>query len=534
MAKLKLDYSELRDSSRQATRVADALDEYASALSSRVSVPANSVPGGSNGNTSAIAARADEKARDLRSRAGRYRNLSSQISKFATNAQQTDESVAAHIKSVRQQHFEKLNILQKGMVCIYSLFNNSVGLTKLGHFMSNVHNYARAIDESVKSALQSAYRWFSTGGGRYILEGLSALVGVITTVAGVITIAASLFIGAITAPWAIVLAGIAIASGIIYSVYKAQTAVATIQDNFEAYNKSDTDPGMARYLGTGSSLLDHAKKHSVDAHDHARAAQGDIIGTTAGIVHTVSSILLKGYEPGGSSFSFKTLGAALLKDYGLQKNAETGKWIFSVGTLFKNSSGLKDISSIEGLYGTITFGSAYKSTVKAARVTKTVISDFKNITKFASGDLSWGDAFKAAGKRSGGIIKDVVSKGFEDVPDIYTKYAPEANPSLKYRNMSTTSVNALDLTNAAMGSISFPRITLSKVASGALSSGRLPTVLPGGLYTQWSGSLAPLVRTCPSTKFYSIGNVTKSIGDLMNQVHTPTINVFNRVITNAN
>lgn len=177
MAEIVLDYSEIKDSSRAAQKVADQCEDFASDLKRKVTKKLGDLKRGSSGNTSAATSYMNAKINELNKKATAFSNFSDDLDNFlndSAGAKETDKKAAKEIKSY-SKIFLKNNDMYVGPITDFfmMLSNTFYNSTEFGQWLKKMNN---AWDDFWADAARDIEYWYKCQGGKHV-------VGVIVAVA---------------------------------------------------------------------------------------------------------------------------------------------------------------------------------------------------------------------------------------------------------------------------------------------------------------------------------------------------------------
>ena len=363
MARIKIDYSNLEDAAKRAGDAANEMEEYAKQLSQKVSGPVSSLTGGSTQYTTTVASLAQQKAKKLREKAGKYQQFQRDAQNLVTTAKAADKDVESYINRLKQQDSKNLTWGQKICAAAYDLYSNFISGSDVGKVLNIMVSGVELYGGMKILALKKARDFFVYGKGRYLVNVALAVLAVAGAIAA-----------AVIAPELLIFA---IAGGIAVAV-KALTAGATLIDNFKAWGMHSDDPGAARYYSKTSSLNDFAKKHTHDKKLQGIAKAVDITGVVAEVTLAVGSLMTASgtvKNPDGTISklgkdvfdpSWKTIKTNLLKEIGVVD----GKFSFS--NLVSKSFGFKEGN---------TYNFAANAEISQSVYTGKKIQDYTNAAK---------------------------------------------------------------------------------------------------------------------------------------------------------
>ena len=249
MTTISIDFDALRDASSKASSAAGRLEGYADALSSSVLHPLGGLTGGSSPNTASASSLALEKSRELRNKADGYRSLSRSIQTFESSACRADKQVFRSIEKVADKRAVDLPWWNKAGRVLHGLFDGTLSKTDVGKVIKQFVNWKTAVYAKRDQVLKKVFDWFKRGNGRYVLQMVESGLAVAGAIAAIF---------AVTGPLAIV-AGVLLT---IVAFKKAMDAGVAVAQSAVAISENDTEPGLAYYHGSQTSMSKYVKQHS--------------------------------------------------------------------------------------------------------------------------------------------------------------------------------------------------------------------------------------------------------------------------------
>lgn len=514
MARMSIDVSNVRDAAKLAGQVASHLETYANIIDNRVGGKLDSLTGGHSGNTRTAKDLAASKSRSIRQRITKYQKLQSNLNSFANNAETRDTNVYNKFHAAYKSHYDQLSNWEKFRATIYRFFNNAVGGSKFGQNVMGIVNAAKIGEAALCSGIQTAVRWFQYGNGRYVLE---IVIGVAAAVAAVVALC-----NPVTGPLAIV----AIVAGTIAAIYSVSKAVVGLIDNADAIATSGTDPGLARYKGGTSLLLDFAKKHFNNKTVQQIAGVADVIGITAGLIKSGCDFfktpehLAKNKDVTEYKFSWDNFKANFKESWGFKYNETTKSY---------KHVGLKDWVK-DGLgWKTLKQGdSDIKSATKITKDIKVATKDFQSLVNFVNGESKWSDATQTVLKNAApvkdyyGMAKDIGDLGktagtINDLNDLYSSESKGLSSiSSKYNKIVKGTF--IDEKISSNGGNIFKDVSGQKprnYTTSGLTTGLTSASVDSNVYSKTTSGLlnASRVSTLPDVGYtcYGSGNPNASV-----------------------
>lgn len=392
MTTIAIDFRRLESAARSMRYAASDMESYADGLPRRVQIPRRCW--GDSSEMSNVASLAANKASQLRNRAIAYRSLASKTEEFIDQARDIDCTVATRIESVASQNEKGLSWWGKVKYGTYKLLNGSIGSTEIGAFAGLIADGASCIKKHERAGLKDLLNWFKRGDGKFLLNIGISMLGAIGAICGMIlAFPASGFLA--------ILVGVCAVAGAAVTAF--QTA-ATIADNVKALRGNRTEPGLANYYGSTSSLKDYYKKNSTSRAEQNIAGTVDFIGAAAGVIGTVGGLGVHKSADGitkVSSLDKATVKENLMKEIGFKPGKFGGQmndWKFSPGTLFGFGK-----EATEGLTGAYRVAEVVKNAISPVERVEKTFQMLINIDK--SADIKVG--FKTGIKIMGNILPGI-------------------------------------------------------------------------------------------------------------------------------
>lgn len=268
MAEIVLDYSEIKDSSRAAQKVADQCEDYANDLKRKVTKKLGDLKRGSSGNTSAATSYMNAKISELNKKATAFSRFSDDLDNFlndSAGAKETDKKAAKEIKSY-SKIFLKNNGMNVGPITDFfmMLSNTFYNSTEFGQWLKKMNN---AWDDFWADAAKDLKYWYQCNGGKQILQAVAAVVLTVVAVAACV-VAVGAAVAAIGALGAAIAAG-AVTGGIIWGAVSATAAAigavigvadALTNTYFSFKAAVEDDPAWAKRYGDMDSASDALEK----------------------------------------------------------------------------------------------------------------------------------------------------------------------------------------------------------------------------------------------------------------------------------
>lgn len=379
MTTISIDFRQLESAARSMRYAASDMESYADGLPRRVQNPASALGGSSE--MSSVASLAASKARQLRIRANAHRSLASKTEEFIDQARDIDRTVATRIESVANQNEKGLSWWGKVKYAGYKLLNGAIGSTELGAFMGTIADGVSCIKKHERAGLKDLLNWFKRGDGKFLLNIGIAILGAIGAICtAILAFPASGFLA--------VLVGVC---AIVGAVVTAAQTYYTIKDNAKALGNNRTEPGLANYYGSTSSLSDYAKKNTTSRTKQNLAGTVDFVGAAAGVIGTVGGLGVHKSADGitkVSSLDKATVKENLMKEIGFKPGKFGGQmndWKFSPGTLF--GFGKEATEGLSGIHhGAEVIKNVVSPVEKMGKTFNTLINldksfDFKTVVK---------------------------------------------------------------------------------------------------------------------------------------------------------
>lgn len=275
LAVISINYKSLEDSIKKANKTVSYLNDYIKDIDS-VAKECEKLDGSDpKGYVSSAAQLARQKSKQAAKEKTAYSQLSKQLSSLETLAKGMDQAVEKNINVTVSNYIGKKSIGQAIGDWIYARYVDFVnGVASLPGVGKYIAQGIRTAGNWISDTSVSVYNYFKYGDGKYIWNGVKAVVGAIVAVATAVVAVASLFT---VAPVFLVVAFAfvgAIAST-VYAVLKTGDAIVSIGENYKArqlskqYQKSTEDKEnwwdtsndegsitAARYYGSVSGVKD--------------------------------------------------------------------------------------------------------------------------------------------------------------------------------------------------------------------------------------------------------------------------------------
>ncbi|WP_455136779.1 hypothetical protein [Thermophilibacter sp.] len=308
MATVTIDFGILDTAVKRSNDVANELDDYADAFPSRISRPLGSLTGGSSGYTSTAATLAAHKVTELRGRAEQYRAVAQRLSNFSDSARKADTSVKDRLEGVVEKREKGLSWWDKIATTLFRVLNDVLGDDVISQLVRDILNIVDSFAQDVIKGVKAAVDWFKHGDGRYLLEGLTSILGAVSAV--LVAIAAFPASG-----FALLMAGLAV----FVAADKVLDAIATTVGMFKAWGTDDSEPGLARYHGSVTSYTKWAE------HSDAPQFLKDALAFTSKAADVAEIVLLV-----GNLFSYRGVKTTTAEDGSttVYKNPSTRRRVY--------------------------------------------------------------------------------------------------------------------------------------------------------------------------------------------------------------
>lgn len=247
MAILQISYSDLNSTSRYASKVSSKLEGYANRLSSGVSRKISNVSGGSSSRLESALNKTNSKIKSLEEKATKMSKYSTKINTFKEKVKAKDEDVAKKITNLRNKFAKENDIkISKVEEFFQWLVVDNINKSEFGKWIKGLWDDAKDFLDNLKDNIKT---WYKTGGGKYIVDTVLSIVGV---VAGIV-----IAIGAILTGGALIF----VIAGVISGVILAINNLSDIKNDIVAYKKhkegSELESRVFGNLDTASESIKH-------------------------------------------------------------------------------------------------------------------------------------------------------------------------------------------------------------------------------------------------------------------------------------
>ena len=298
MAVIKITYNELSAAKKNSIDAAKKLESYASNLNKQIASKLSDINNSNNINSALSSTQS--KIKELNKKAEAMRNFSSDIDTISTKVKDTDKQVAKSINSSLDELTTKNSSkVSQVMSDIFQWLTVDVmNKTTFGRWVKDAFNKVKDIFSDLATNIR---HWYRTGGGKYIVDSLLAIVG-----AGVAIISCAGASGVILA----ILAAVA--------AFAVVNAAANIIGNTVAYvTNYNGDPAWANRYDKNNKFTDWIRFLNKNDNKFWNGV-ASLLDITESAVTVISAV------------------------YGI------GKALNSISNIFKN----KGFNSVKALFGT--------------------------------------------------------------------------------------------------------------------------------------------------------------------------------------
>lgn len=268
MAEIVLDYSEIKDSSRAAQKVADQCEDYADDLKRKVTKKLGDLKRGGSGNTNSATSYMNAKINELNKKATAFSNFSDDLDNFlndSAGAKETDKKAAKEIKSYSKifldNHGMSVGPITDFFMMLSNTFYNS---TEFGQWLKKMNN---AWDDFWADAGRDLKYWYQCQGGKHKIRAWASIALTVVAVAALI-VAGGAFVTAMAALFSAISAS-AVTLGVAWSALAATAGVvsavigvfdAVVNNVYSFRAASEDDPAWAKRYDDINSYSDALKK----------------------------------------------------------------------------------------------------------------------------------------------------------------------------------------------------------------------------------------------------------------------------------
>ncbi len=236
MALFTINYRNIEDSIKKADRTANALNEYEKDIDeiardcNRLGTP------DPRGYINTAANLAGQKARRARDEKEKFKTLSRQLVELESFARSQDQAVAHDIDVEVTEFLGKRSLGQGVCDFFYDLFvgflDRVAGIPVVGEYIAQA---IRKAGNWVSDTFRKTTNYFKYGDGKYIWNGVRAIVGAVVAIA-------SAFVAVVTfmaaAPAAAMFALVGMIAATAYAILKAGDATVEVDNNIKAFSLS--------------------------------------------------------------------------------------------------------------------------------------------------------------------------------------------------------------------------------------------------------------------------------------------------------
>ena len=237
MAVIEITYSELSSAKKNSIDAAKKLESYASKLKYQIASKLSDINNSDNINSALSSTRT--KINELNKKAEAMRNFSSDIDTISTKVKDTDKQVAKSINSsldgLTTKNSSKVSQVMSDI--FQWLTVDVMNKTAFGRWVKNAFNKVKDIFSDLATNIR---HWYRTGGGKYVVDSIFAVVGAVVAVIACVGASGVIFgiIGAV-------------------AVFTCVNAVANCVGNAMAYVKNHNgDPAWANRYDKNNKFTD--------------------------------------------------------------------------------------------------------------------------------------------------------------------------------------------------------------------------------------------------------------------------------------
>lgn len=294
MAVIKITYNELSSAKKNSIDAAKKLESYAYKLNRQIANKLSDINNSSNINSALSSTQS--KINELNKKAEAMRNFSSDIDTISTKVKDTDKQVAKSINSSLDGLTTKNSSIVSQVMSniIQWLTVDVMNKTSFGRWVKDAFNKVKDIFSDLATNIRN---WYRTGGGKYIVDSLLAIVG-----AGVAIIAC---VGA---------SGVILAILAAVAVFAVVNAAANIIGNLKAYKENyNGDPAWANRYDKNNKFTDWIRFLNKNDNKFWNGV-ASILDITESAVTVISAVYGIGKALNSISNIFKNKGFNSLKD----------------------------------------------------------------------------------------------------------------------------------------------------------------------------------------------------------------------------
>lgn len=271
MSMYEIKYNPLESAVKNSGKAEEEIFDCIDIISRKLMNKLNNLPGNDDGGYILSAADAiSEKAASLTEKAETLATFGRDLPYVTETAWQADELVSEKIAELAEPYKEPLSFA--GVYRSVTGFFYNVFCVDMAEFFGDVFpfgdkilGFLRETANDVSHWLDDVRNYFTHGNGQYIkniLVSIGTFIGAVFTVIGTVVAAATAGL--------YILAGLAIALGVIFLVYTFSNFMAATSDNTTALEHAGNgDTHLAHYYGSTDGITDWAKKKDFgDAKDN--------------------------------------------------------------------------------------------------------------------------------------------------------------------------------------------------------------------------------------------------------------------------
>lgn len=255
MSTILIEYNSLQAVSNSASNLAKKAQEYADALSRKVTSKFGSVPGGGSGYLSNASYLVNQKINDLGRKAQEFESYSNKVKHFAETAKRVDGEVKTAILNNQNAFVDTKQIAQPGWK--QTIIEWLVDMKNNSFLFSVICDVIDGIGNEVSGLLDNIRYWYKCEGGKEFIQIGLAIAGVI--------VAVLLFVAALPALAAIsgFLSAVLAISGVIGAAIGIANAITNLVTSCEAYGAyKDGDAAWAKIYGDRNTFTQAIREHN--------------------------------------------------------------------------------------------------------------------------------------------------------------------------------------------------------------------------------------------------------------------------------
>lgn len=293
MSAFVIEYSDIKNSGKQASNAGDEMGSLSSLISKKVIAKLDALSGAdSSGYVAAARSAADAKKGALSQKQNQVYTFQTRLSQLEDYAKSTDNIVSSRISALSEQYKEPFSL--RSAVNSVSCFFYNFFCVDVADFISDHVPLGTIFVNTLRRAGNTINEWknylvdfYQYGDGKYIMNVFKSTLKVVGAAIAICVAA--------TASSA-VLAIIGVVAGGIYLLYSMGNLMATTESNQKAFSAAlQGDSGLAHYYGNVSNVKDWVKTTDfgdINANMNMEIFAGiyETTGKTAKVVSDIVSI----------------------------------------------------------------------------------------------------------------------------------------------------------------------------------------------------------------------------------------------------